>query len=129
MLGAQGGVPMLGVYEVDGIKVFDITGAGKAREEGCDGYLETFLAVLAFKRSANELGIARADIHPERVRLTWADGQKQVQPESIVRMVLAHKDSVRLQPPSTIEIAMPAEGTRAAALESVRAMLAMLAKA
>lgn len=45
MLGANGGVPMLGVYDADGIKLFGIMGSGKAQDEGVDGYLQTFLAI------------------------------------------------------------------------------------
>ncbi len=85
--------------------------------------LETFLAVLSFKDSVNALGVARADILSDRVRVTWADGQKKVQPEAIVQLVLAHRDRIRLQPPATLELSLLAEGTAARKLEEARALL------
>ena len=85
--------------------------------------LETFLAVLSFKDSVNALGVARADILSDRVRVTWADRQKKVQPEAIVQLVLAHRDRIRLQPPATLELSLLAEGTAARKLEEARALL------
>ena len=89
----------------------------------CLQALETFLAVLSFKDSVNALGVARADILSDRVRVTWADGQKKVQPEAIVQLVLAHRDRIRLQPPATLELSLLAEGTAARKLEEARALL------
>ncbi|HJD96644.1 transcription-repair coupling factor [Mailhella massiliensis] len=71
--------------------------------------LETFLSVLVFKARVNELGVARADLWADRVRVTWAEGQKRVRPEDIVRLVMAHRDRIRLQPPATLELSL-AEG-------------------
>lgn len=74
MLGAQGGVPMLGVYEADGIKVFSITGAGKAKDEGCDGYLEMFLAV---EKGMDEIRMAKEKPdESERMKAVHAALQK-----------------------------------------------------
>jgi transcription-repair coupling factor (superfamily II helicase) len=88
--------------------------------------LETFLAVLAFKARVNELGVARADLWPDRVRVTWADGQKKVQPEAIVRLVMAHRDRVKLLPPASLDVALDTALTPAARLDAVREMLATL---
>ena len=85
--------------------------------------LETFLAVLAFKARVNELGVARADLWADRVRVTWADGQKKVQPEAIVQLVLAHRDRIRLQPPATLELALVPEGSPARRLDEARELL------
>ena len=88
--------------------------------------LETFLAVLAFKSRVNELGVARADLWPDRVRVTWADGQKKGQPEAIVRIVMAHRDRVKLLPPASLDVALDTTLTPAARLDAVREMLASL---
>jgi transcription-repair coupling factor (superfamily II helicase) len=88
--------------------------------------LETFLAVLAFKARVNELGVTRADLWPDRVRVTWADGQKKVQPEAIVRPVLANRERVKLQPPASLDVALDVALTPAARLDAVREMLASL---
>ncbi|MBQ3171056.1 MAG: transcription-repair coupling factor [Mailhella sp.] len=88
--------------------------------------LETFLAVLAFKARVNELGVARADLWPDRVRVTWADGQKKVQPEAIVRLVMANPGRVKLLPPASLDVALDAALPPAARLDAVRGMLAGL---
>ncbi len=88
--------------------------------------LETFLSVLAFKARVNELGVARADLWPDRVRVTWAEGQKKVQPEAIVRLVMEHRGRIRLQPPSTLEAALDQSLSPSARLDAMREMLAGL---
>ncbi len=88
--------------------------------------LETFLSVLAFKSGVNALGVARADILPDRVRVTWADGQKKVQPEAIVRLVMANRDRVRLQPPATLELSLKSGAGTAKSLDEARAILESL---
>ena len=88
--------------------------------------LETFLSVLAFKSRVNELGVARADLLPDRVRVTWADGQKKVQPEAIVQLVLHHRDRIRLQPPATLELALNGEASPAQRLDEARELLETL---
>ena len=88
--------------------------------------VENFLAVLSFKRRVNELGVARADILPDRVRVTWADGQKKVRPEDIVRLVMAHRDRIRLQPPATLELSLGEGETPARQLDEARLLLGSL---
>lgn len=90
--------------------------------------LETFLAVLSFKRRVNELGVARADLWPDRIRVTWADGQKQVQPEAIVSLVLENRGRVKLQPPATLEVIPVPDVSPAERLNEVRNLLAKLKK-
>ncbi|WP_298068159.1 transcription-repair coupling factor [uncultured Mailhella sp.] len=85
--------------------------------------LETFLAVLAFKSSVNALGAARADIDAGRVRIIWAKGQKCVQPQDIVRLVMAHRERVRLQPPATLEASLDETLSPAARVDEVRRLL------
>ena len=68
--------------------------------------LDSFLAALDLKSCAHALGIARADVFAGRIRVTWAQGQKQVGPEAIVRLALGHAGTVRLVPPATLELAL-----------------------
>ncbi|MBQ4615796.1 MAG: transcription-repair coupling factor [Mailhella sp.] len=88
--------------------------------------LETFLAVLAFKARVNELGVARADIWPDRVRVTWGEGQKKVQPEAIVRLVMSNPGRVKLLPPSSLDVALDTALAPAERIDAVRVMLAAL---
>ena len=88
--------------------------------------LETFLAVLAFKARVNELGVARADLWPDRVRVTWGEGQKKVQPEAIVRLVMAEPGRVKLLPPASLDIALDGSFPPAARIDAVREKLASL---
>jgi transcription-repair coupling factor (superfamily II helicase) len=88
--------------------------------------LDTLLSVLAFKSRVNELGVARADLMPDRVRVTWAEGQKKVKPEAIVRLVLANRDRVKMQPPASLEVMLDTSLAPAARFDAVREMLAAL---
>ena len=88
--------------------------------------LETFLSVLAFKARVNELGVARADLWADRVRVTWAEGQRSVRPEAIVRLVMEHRDRIRLQPPATLELSLKEGLSPAERLDEARALLSGL---
>ncbi len=91
--------------------------------------LETFVAVLAFKARVNMLGIARADVFPERVRVTWADGQQRVRPEALVRLVTGHQDRARLFPPAGMELRLDPKLAPPARLNEVCELLATLVPA
>lgn len=88
--------------------------------------LETFLSVLSFKGRVNELGVARADLLTDRVRVTWAEGQKRVQPEAIVRLVMANRDRIHLQPPATLELSLAGDGSVARRLDEAGRLLSSL---
>jgi transcription-repair coupling factor (superfamily II helicase) len=68
--------------------------------------VDSFIAALEFKACAHALDIARADVFPNRVRVTWAQGQRQVAPEAIVRLALSHASTARLVPPATLELSL-----------------------
>ncbi len=119
-------------------KMLSTAADGAAREsverELCDRFgrlpaeVDSFLAVLAFKSLANSLGIGRADVLRDRVRLTWAQGQDRVRPEAIVKLALSHPAEIRLVPPATLEIAAAGEGlSDAQRLRRVSTMLENLA--
>ncbi|MCH5277530.1 MAG: transcription-repair coupling factor [Desulfovibrionaceae bacterium] len=90
-------------------------------------HLETFMAVLAFKERVNTLGVARADLYPDRVRITWAEGQGKVSPEALVRLVTNHADRARLFPPAGMELKLDTSRGPAAGLDEARQLLAGLA--
>ncbi|MGN1037775.1 MAG: DEAD/DEAH box helicase, partial [Mailhella sp.] len=85
--------------------------------------LETFLSVLAFKSRVNELGVARADLLSDRVRLKWAEGQKKVQPEAMVRLAMANSGRMHLYPPATLELMLSHEASPARRLDEARTFL------
>ncbi|MBP3730851.1 MAG: transcription-repair coupling factor, partial [Mailhella sp.] len=85
--------------------------------------VDSFLAVLAFKENAHALGIARADVFADRVRVTWAQGQKSVRPEAIVRLALSHADAIKLVPPATLEIRLDVCLSEAARVRRACALL------
>lgn len=88
--------------------------------------LETFVSVLAFKGQVNRLGIARADLFPDRVRVTWADGQSSVRPEALVRLIAMHADRARLFPPASMEVRLDAALSLPRRLDEARLLLASL---
>ena len=79
-----------------------------------------------FKSRVNELGVARADLMSDRVRVTWAEGQTRVKPEAIVRLVMANRDRVRMQPPASLDVMLDTTLAPAARFDAVREMLATL---
>ena len=82
--------------------------------------------MLSFKGRVNELGVARADLLTDRVRVTWAEGQKRVQPEAIVRLVMANRDRIHLQPPATLELSLAGDGSVARRLDEAGRLLSSL---
>lgn len=89
--------------------------------------LETFLAVLALKEKVNTLGVARADLFPDRVRVTWANGQQRVSPEALVRLVTTQAGRARLFPPASMELRLDTSTALPLRLEEARQWLAGLA--
>lgn len=68
--------------------------------------LENFIAVLAFKRFVSALGVQKADIYPDKVRLTFFE-KASIDPAKLIAFVmeLQQKDkTVRLQPPAVLEL-------------------------
>lgn len=88
--------------------------------------LETFVSVLAFKWQVNRLGIARADLFPDRIRVTWADGQSCVRPEALVRLITAHAERARLFPPASMELRLDVSLSLPLRLDDARSLLASL---
>lgn len=80
-----------------------------------------FLAVLDFKQFLCSLQVQRADISPDHVRLTWAEGQRAVAPERLVALAAA-TPGARLLPPAGLLLPLP-EGDAGAGLRVLREKL------
>ncbi|MDL2266719.1 transcription-repair coupling factor [Desulfovibrio sp. OttesenSCG-928-G15] len=68
--------------------------------------LKNFLAVLVFKRYLSNLGVQKADIFPDKLRLAFAESSV-VEPARLVDFVLkrqAQGHNVRLHPPAVLEM-------------------------
>ena len=88
--------------------------------------LETFMAVLDFKERANQLGVARADLHAERVRLAWSEKQQNVRVEAVVNLVTAHADRAKLFLPASLELRLDQKLALPARLNEARGLLSQL---
>lgn len=96
------------------------------------GPVDNFLAVLAFKRFLRSMRVVRADIHPDRVRLTFAEPgpgkAPALDPDKLVPWVVSSPEKARFSPPSSLEVRLP-QGGVAEQLASVQAELSSLRNA
>lgn len=73
--------------------------------------LENFMAILNFKRFLQTHGVSKADIYPDKVRLTWDMADKDpgkysyLAPDKIMPWLKAREKRARLLPPATLELA------------------------
>jgi transcription-repair coupling factor (superfamily II helicase) len=86
--------------------------------------LDNFLAVLNLKQFLGQLQVARAEVRRETLRLTWADGQKTMQPERLVELA-ARTPNARLHPPSGLTLLLP-DGAFAEGLQALQNTLEMV---
>lgn len=66
--------------------------------------LETFIEVLDFKFDMKNIGVYKADIFADRVKVSFMDGQRKVEAETLVRFIQKHGSSAKLYPPASLEI-------------------------
>ena len=66
--------------------------------------LQTFLAVLHLKSGLGRLQVLRADIHSDRLRVSWDEKQTAVAPESVLGFLQRHAQRARFMPPSTLDL-------------------------
>lgn len=66
--------------------------------------LETFFALLSVKQTLNSLGISKADIHADRIRVSFADGQNNVHVDKLIGFVTKHANFAKLYPPASLEL-------------------------
>ncbi len=84
-----------------------------------------FLAVLDFKQFLRSIGVQKADIHPDRLRLNFAEKRMRLDPAKLVAWATQQAGKARLLPPAGLELAL-APGAVSAQLEAVRCQLAAL---
>ena len=90
--------------------------------------LETFTAVLGFKAYLSSLGVHKADIYPDRLRLAFGP-EARLDPAALVAFVAAKGAAglpVRLHPPAVLELPLDAAQGHAEALAKSKALLAEL---
>lgn len=85
--------------------------------------LQDFLEVLSIKRLLGKLQVAKADLAPGMIRMTWSEDVGVIEPQTLVTWVAEHKDKARLKPPSTLELKLDASGTRRDALRKAYASI------
>ncbi len=86
--------------------------------------LEHFSAVLAFKRVLTAWGVLKADIFPDKLRISFGEGTK-LDPAKLVAFVAANT-GLRLQPPAILEIPIGAGKDIPSALIQARHLLARI---
>jgi transcription-repair coupling factor (superfamily II helicase) len=90
--------------------------------------VERFLAVLRLKRLLGRLQVARADVAPGRIVLSWAERATAVPPEVMVAWVQQHAEAARMLPQGgRLELRVDAGGGVRQALEAMRKALTGLA--
>ena len=92
---------------VDGLAQQDIELEMRDRFGPWPEPVANFLAVLVFKRFLSTLGVLRADVHADRVRLMFAEKASALDPEKLIRWATATPDKGRLLPPTGLEIMLP----------------------
>lgn len=91
--------------------------------------LETFLALLVFKRFLCGLQVQRADVYPDRIRLSWDEKQTAVSVERLMAFVTERGDGARLLPPAALEVRLDMTLGIGARIDAVRGELARLVTA
>ena len=66
--------------------------------------LETFVEVLDLKQSFKSLGVIKADISLDRIKITFIHGQKKVQAEKLVQFIKEYGENAKLYPPASLEL-------------------------
>ena len=85
--------------------------------------VQTFIGILALKDQLSLLQCAKADVRPDKLRLSWDAGQKGVSPESLVALVTQKPGLVRLVPPASLEIRLDSALVPSARLDQARNIL------
>lgn len=66
--------------------------------------LETFIEVLGFKYDMKTIGVYKADIFADRVKVSFMDGQRKVEAESLIKFIQKYSKAAKLYPPASLEI-------------------------
>lgn len=66
--------------------------------------LETFIEVLDFKFDMKNIGVCKADIFADRIKVSFMDGQRRVEAETLIKFIQKYSKSAKLYPPASLEI-------------------------
>ncbi|SBV93346.1 Transcription-repair coupling factor [uncultured delta proteobacterium] len=113
---------------VDGVAQQDIELEMRDRFGPWPEPVANFLAVLVFKRFLGGLGALKADLHPDRVRLVFAEKSSALDPEKLIKWVTASPKKARFLPPAGLEVVLP-EGAVSERFSFVQTELSSLRKA
>ena len=89
--------------------------------------LENFIAVLSFKRYLSKAAVKKADIFPDKLRLTFSE-KGSLEPAALIAYVVEQQQKqlpVRLHPPAVLELPLQGKSIDEA-LYGARALLAPL---
>nr|WP_245588383.1 transcription-repair coupling factor [Desulfocurvus vexinensis] len=111
----------------DGAALDDLALEMRDRFGALPAAVERFVAVLRLKRLLGRLHVAKAEVAPGRIVLSWAEGATAVPPEAMVVWVQRHADAARLLPPGRLELRVDAGSGVRRALEAMRKTLTGLA--
>ncbi len=93
--------------------------------------LETFTAVLGFKAYLSSIGVQKADIYPDRLRLSFGP-EARLDPAALVAFVAAKGAeglAVRLHPPAVLELPLAVASDPTMGLAKGKTLLAELERA
>lgn len=66
--------------------------------------LETFIEVLDFKFDMKNIGVYKADIYADRVKVSFMDGQRKVEAETLIKFIQKNSKTAKLYPPASLEV-------------------------
>lgn len=89
--------------------------------------LEIFIAVLALKAFLGSLQVLRADVHVDRLRLTWEEKQTAISPDNLLTFLGSRQGRARFMPPAVLELRLDQTLPIAARLDAARRELEALA--
>ena len=84
-----------------------------------------FLAVLAFKRFLGSIGAVKADLHPDRVRISFMEKRSGLDAGKLIVWATSSSGRVRLLPPAGLEITF-GQGSISEQLVAVQSELSTL---
>ena len=85
--------------------------------------LEIFMAVLSLKQFLTSGQAVKADVHEDRLRITWSEKQTAVAPEKLVPFLASQKGKAKLFPPSSLELRLDTSLPTAQRLDAARVAL------
>lgn len=72
--------------------------------------LDNFIQVLILKRFLTRIQVRKADISPDRLKLSWGESSTAVDPARYVSWVSSRPKIVRVLSPTSLELRLPVEG-------------------